>query len=185
MEKINHDRTLEIPQGVSAGVVGDFVIVKGPKGEIKKLYKHPRVEIKSEGSKIEIKCTSKKTTVRDKMMINTFVAHINNMFEGVVKGYNAKVKVLSGHFPITASLERGNTIVVKNFLGEKVPRKVTVLPGVKLTVQGDIISLEGIDRDTVGQSAAKIENLTRITNKDRRIFQDGCYIIEKPAGKKI
>lgn len=185
MEKINHDRVLEAPQGVNVSVAGEIVTVKGPKGEVKRLYKNPRVEIKSEGSKIEIKCISKKTTVRDKMIINTFVAHINNMFEGVVKGYTAKVKVLSGHFPITASLEGGNTVVVKNFLGEKVPRKVTILPGVKITVQGDMISLEGIDRDAVGQSAAKIENLTRITNKDRRIFQDGCYIIEKPAGKKI
>lgn len=185
MGKINYDITLEAPQGVNVIVLDSTITVKGPKGELKKSYKNPRVEIKSSGNKIEIKCKSKRTSVRDKMVINSFAAHIKNMFEGVIKGYYAKVKVLSGHFPITATLEGGNTIVVKNFLGEKVPRKTTILSGVKVSVQGDIISLEGIDRDAVGQSAAKIESLTRITNKDRRIFQDGCYIIEKPAGKKI
>lgn len=185
MARINYDSTLEAPQGVTISITGSSIVAKGPKGEVKREYKNPRVEIKSEGNKVEIKCISKKTSVRDKMAINSLAAHIKNMFEGVVKGYYAKVKVLSGHFPITASLEGGNTIIIKNFLGEKVPRRVTLMHGVKASIQGDIISLDGIDRDAVAQSAAKIESLTRITNRDRRIFQDGCYIIEKPAGKKI
>ena len=185
MATINYDVVLEIPKGVTASIEGNLVTVKGAKGEIKKKFESPRVIMKVDGQKLDIKCVSKKTALNDKMMMNTFAAHLLNMFKGVVEGYHAKVKVLSGHFPITATLEGGNTIVVKNFLGEKVPRRVTMMPGVKVVVSGDIISIDGADRDAVAQSAAKIENLTRITNKDRRIFQDGCYIIEKAGNKKI
>ncbi|MDP1728868.1 MAG: 50S ribosomal protein L6 [archaeon] len=158
--------------------------VKGPKGEVKKLFQNPRLEIKAEGDKITIKCESKNTTVRDKRSINSIESHIKNLLIGVVEGYHAKVKVLSGHFPMTANIE-GNVVSVKNFLGEKVPRKTTIMPGVKAVIQGDIISLDGIDKEAVAQSAAKIETMTRITNKDRRVFQDGCYIIEKPGNRKI
>jgi len=185
MTDLNHDAILDVPNGVTVTMQDGTVVFKGAKGEVKRKFENPRVEIKVEGNKISVKCVSKKTTVRDKMAINAFAAHFVNAMKGVVNGYHAKVKVLSGHFPITATLEGGNTIVVKNFLGEKVPRKVTMMPGVKVVVAGDMISIEGADRDAVAQSAAKIENLTRITNKDRRIFQDGCYIVEKAGGKKI
>jgi large subunit ribosomal protein L6 len=118
------------------------------------------------------------------MFANTIAAHLKNMFKGVVEGYNAKVKVLSGHFPITPAVE-GSVVSVKNFLGEKTPRKVTMPAGVKVVLQGDTFVVDGADREIVAQAAAKIENMTRITDKDRRVFQDGCYIIQKAANKKI
>ncbi len=185
MVTINYDVTIEVPNGVTSSIEKNIVFVKGAKGEIKKKFENPRIEMKINNQKFEMKCNSKKTNLNDKMMINTFAAHFQNMLKGVLEGYHARVKVLSGHFPITVSLDGGNTITVKNFLGEKVPRKVTMMPGVKVVISGDIINIEGADRDAVAQSAAKIENLTRITNKDRRIFQDGCYIIEKAGNKKI
>ena len=46
-------------------------------------------------------------------------------------------------------------------------------------IKGDIIIVEGIDKELAGQTAARIEQSTRITNKDRRVFQDGCYITDK------
>lgn len=185
MAAINYDVALEIPKGVTVSVQENLVTVKGVKGEIKRKFESPRIIMKVEGNKFDLKCVSKKTALNDKMMINTFAAHLVNMFKGVLEGYTAKVKVLSGHFPMTATLEGGNTIVVKNFLGEKVPRRVTLMPGVKTVVAGDIITIDGADREAVAQSAAKIENLTRITNKDRRVFQDGCYIIQKAGNKKL
>ena len=70
--------------------------------------------------------------------------------------------------------------VVKNFLGERIPRKAKILPGVDVKVQGDFITVQSISKDAAGQTAANIETMMKVRGKDRRIFQDGIYIIEKP-----
>ena len=53
-----------------------------------------------------------------------------------------------------------------------------------MKVKGQEIIVEGIDKEATGQTAANIEQATRITKWDRRVFQDGIYIVEK-AGKPI
>ena len=54
------------------------------------------------------------------------------------------------------------------------------MQGVKVNIQGDIIIVEGLEIEKVSQTAARIEQATRLTKVDRRVFQDGCFIIEKP-----
>ena len=77
-----------------------------------------------------------------------------------------------------------NEIIVKNFLGEKIPRRALVLPNVKVKVEKDIITVESHDKEKAGQTASNIESSTRITDKDRRVFMDGIWMIEK-AGKEL
>jgi len=55
--------------------------------------------------------------------------------------------------------------------------------GAEVKIEEQIIIVESPDLELAGQTAASIEKLCKITNRDRRIFQDGIYIYEKP-GKK-
>ena len=171
---------VEIPQGITVDLAVNTIKIKGSKGEISRKFLSPRITIVKDGNSIIFKSTSNKFSQVDKMLINTFKAHIKNMFNGVNKGYTAKLKICAGHFPMNVSVD-GNNLIVKNFLGEKVPRKTSTMEGVKIKVEGEIIVVSGLDKEKVGQTAARIEQLTRITNKDRRIFQDGCFIISKPG----
>lgn len=177
----SYNTQLEIPQGVTVDVVGDKVSVKGSKGNIERRFINPRVKITKNDNSLLFNCKEGiKFSQKDKMTMNTYRAHIKNMFLGVAKGYTAKLKVCSGHFPMTVTVD-SNIVVIKNFLGEKVPRKARIMDGVKVQVQGDMIVINGPDKEKVGQTAATIEQTTRITNRDRRIFQDGCFIISKPG----
>lgn len=115
--------------------------------------------------------------------MRTFKAHINNMIKGVTEGFKYRLKVVYSHFPMTVKVQ-GDEVVIENFLGEKNPRRAKILPGVTVKVKGSEIEVEGIDKEAVGQTAANIEQATRITKWDRRVFQDGIYIVEK-AGKPI
>lgn len=169
-------KEIEVPQGVTASYDGQAVLVKGPKGEIKKKMFDPTVEIKVEEGKVKL--LPKKLTKTQKMLINTYVAHIKNMFEGVQKPYLYKMKVCSSHFPISVGVE-GSTVVVKNLFGEKVPRKAKIVPGVKVEAKGDIVNVTGCDIEAVGQTCTNIELAVRVTTRDRRVFQDGIWLFER------
>ena len=174
---------IKILDGVTITCDGDLIKAKGPKGEtVRKLF-HPRIKITVTPELIMVTPQTKKENKKDKMFVNTFVAHIKNLMAGVRDGFEYKLKICSGHFPMSVSIA-GNELIIKNFLGEKVPRKVRLPDGAKVVVQGEEIIVNALNKEIAGQAAARIEQLTRITNRDRRIFQDGCYIINK-AGKAV
>ncbi len=181
MKVKDFEERVELPPGVSAEVAHGTIKIKGPKGEVSKRMIARNVKVEKRDNSVVISVTD--ATKRDKKMLYTFYAHIANMVHGVVTPYVYKLKVLSGHFPMNVMVQSG-MLSVKNFLGEKIPRTVKLKPGVSVKVEGQIINVEGPDKDLVSQVAADIEQLMRITNRDRRVFQDGIFIIDR-AGKEI
>lgn len=175
-------KEVEIPQGVQASVEGRVIKLKGKLGEVSRKVADPTIEMKIEGNKVIL--IPKKFSKRQKCLINTTRAHIRKMIKGVQEPFIYKLKVCSGHFPMSVAVEGNSKFTVKNFFGEKVPRHAKILPGVKVEVKGDIVTVSGPDLESVGQTAANIEASTRITNRDRRVFQDGVWIFEK-EGKRV
>ena len=171
---------LKIPDKVSARVENGIVFVKGPKGEVKKNLLDKKVSIESKDGSIMLK-TPEMGKI-NKKCIKSYAAHIRSMIKGSIDGYKYTLKICSGHFPMSVTVSN-NQFTVKNFLGEKVPRLLKIKQGVKVEVQGDNVKVTGQDKELVSQTAADIEQLTRITNRDRRIFQDGLYITQK-AGEE-
>lgn len=172
---------IEIPQGVEVLLDKNIMKIKGPKGELKKDFSLLKVDLKKEGNKINFSVNG--ISRKSKDFLNTSVSHFDNLAIGVKEGYTYKLKVCSGHFPMNVGVEK-NKIVIKNFIGEKVPRVAKIMDGVDVKINGDIITVESIDKEKAGQVSANIEIATKIPNKDRRVFQDGIFIIEK-AGELI
>lgn len=179
--KINLEETVTLPSGVTATLANGIVTIKGPKGELERAMKDPMITIKLKENTVVI--TRKKGTKRQKRMINSFVAHLNNMIQGVQQPYQYRLKICSGHFPINVSAS-GDQLIVKNFLGEKSPRTLKLKKGVSVKIEGDQIVVESPDKELAGQMSSDIELLTAKRNRDLRVFQDGIYMTEK-AGKKI
>lgn len=169
-------KEVKIPEGVSVIAEGMFITVKGPKGELKRKIFDPTVAIAVADGKVLL--SPKKLTKTQKMLINTYVSHIKNMMSGVQNAYQYKMKVCSSHFPMSVTVD-GSTVVIKNFFGEKVARKAKIVPGVKVEAKGDIVTVTGVDIEAVGQTCTNIELAVRITNRDRRVFQDGVWLFEK------
>jgi len=174
---------IEVPENIEVNLDGRTLAVKGTEGEVKKTLGYPLIGIEIKDKKIILEVKKNKTSKREKRMLGTFKSHIKNMFEGVEKAHVFKLKICSGHFPMTASVEK-ESFVIKNFFGESVPRTMQIKPGVEVKIDGDIIVVTSIDKELAGQTAASIEKLTKIKKRDLRIFQDGCYIIEK-SGKEL
>ncbi|MBT3298594.1 50S ribosomal protein L6 [archaeon] len=170
-------KEMELPEGVSATLEGNILIIKGKKGENKRNFVYPGLKIEIVGNKIVMGFM--KSTKREKKVISTYEAHINNMIKGVTEPFVYKMKICSGHFPMNVSVN-GKKVIVKNFLGEKCPREANLIEGADVKINGTEILITSCSKENAGQTAARIEKLCNIKNKDIRIFQDGIYITEKP-----
>ncbi|KYK24574.1 hypothetical protein AYK26_03275 [Euryarchaeota archaeon SM23-78] len=171
----------EIPEGITIQLDKGFFVVKGSKGELQKKLHNPRIISRVMGKKIVFE--AKKATQREKKLIKAYLAHLKNLVKGVSEGHSYKLKICSGHFPVSANV-KGNLFEIKNFIGETVPRTLEIPQGVNVKVEGPFVIVEGIDKELSSRTAALIEKLTRRPGFDKRIFQDGIFLIEKD-GKPI
>ena len=172
---------IEIPEGVEMNIEGSILKVKGEQGENQREFKTPNFEINKTDNKIII--GTKKATKREKKMINTITAHIKNMIKGVQEKFVYQLKSVFNHFPMTVEVQNDKAIV-SNFLGEKVPREVKIPKNAEVTMDKEFITVSSFDKEIAGQTAANFEKATRIPKKDRRVFQDGIFIINK-AGREM
>ena len=102
------------------------------------------------------------------------------MFKGLDEKFVYKLQSCNVHFPMTLKVEK-NKLIISNFLGEKTPRHAEILSGVDVEIKGQNITISSHDKESAGHTAANFEKATKIKNRDRRIFQDGIFIVEKPG----
>ena len=164
-----------IPEGVNVAIEGQKVSVSGPKGSLERQFSVTGVEIRKAGSGLEVVAHFPRR--REKAMVGTVAAHIRNMVAGVTSGFRYEMQVYYSHFPMNVSIQ-GNKIVIKNFLGEKFPRESKIIGDTKVEISGQDVTVTGNNREHVGQTAANMEQATKIRRKDPRRFQDGIYIVK-------
>ena len=155
--------------------------LKGPKGEVKREFKDKVIKFEHKDGSIRLKAP--KFSKTNKKRIKSHAAHIRNMIRGCMEAHKYTLKICSGHFPMSVSVSN-EQFIVKNFLGEKVPRTLKLKTGASVKVEGNLVVVESPSKEIAGQVSADIEQLTRRTHYDGRIFQDGIWIIEKD-GKGI
>lgn len=181
MKTKNFNEKLEIPEDIELELDGSTVKLKGKSGEVSRYFKMPGFKFANEGNSIVVSID--KYGVYENEKFKTIQAHIKNMIQGIQEGFVYKLKICSSHFPMNVAVS-GNKFVVKNLFGEKVPRELIIKEGAKVEVKGDAVEVSGPSKEIVAQVAADIEKLTKITKRDRRIFQDGIYIVSK-NGKPV
>ncbi|MCL2476203.1 50S ribosomal protein L6 [Candidatus Bathycorpusculum sp.] len=173
-------RTVEVPDDITLSLTGKVVSVKGAKGSITRDFSFAPIEIASEGKNVRI--SAKWPRKKEAALVGTIYSHINNMIVGVTKGYSYKLKIVFSHFPITVKLQGKSLLVIENFTGERRPRCVEILGGVKVQLEPEDIIIEGINLEDVSQTAANIEQSTKVRKKDPRVFLDGIYVYERNEG---
>ena len=172
---------IEVPEGVVVEIEGSSRIrVKGKLGQVVKDLSHANVKLELASNKILVKLVGRGR--RAKALIGTIRSIIENMIVGVTQGFTYKMKIAASHFPITVKVQ-GDTVYIENFIGERSPRIAKIVgEGTRVEVRGDDVIVKGVDKEAVGQTAANIEQATKVRRKDPRKFLDGIYIYEKKVG---
>lgn len=186
MRFIHSEETLQVPEGVSVHIKARNVTVTGPKGKLSKDMSHLAVSF-SQPSKSVIGIEIHHGARKNVAALRTVRTLINNLITGVVKGYKYKMRYVYAHFPINVNIDKNPEtdcyeVEIRNFVGEKLVRRVAMRPGVLAEVSKntkDELTLTGISLEDVSQSAADIQQICRVRNKDIRKFLDGLYVSEK------
>jgi large subunit ribosomal protein L6 len=176
MRAIETVSTVEIPEGVEGMLEGRTITIKGEKGELTRDFSHAPIKIQLEGKTVTVQASWPRK--KEAALVGTVRSHIQNMIKGVTQGFTYKLKIVFSHFPITVEV-KGKSLTIKNFTGERNPRTAKIMGDTKVTVKGDDIIVQGINLEEVSQTAANIQNATKIRNKDPRVFLDGIYVYEK------
>lgn len=174
-------QSIEIPSDVNVKVEGRTIVLTKSGKELRRNVSNPDVSIAAADNKIML--SFRKNNKRTRAMINSLQAHIQNMLAGFKEDFVYEMEICNVHFPMTVKVE-GNLLVINNFLGEKVKRIAKILPSVTLEIKGSHIVLSSHDLEAVSQTAANIEKATNVPKRDRRVFQDGIFMISK-AGRSI
>jgi len=177
LEKLSTE--IEIPDGVTVTYKKPIISVEGPLGKTHKNFKKIPVTIEVTDSKVLFKAQG--TRDKSRAIMNTARSLIRNLCEGVVEGYTIKMKVVFSHFPITVKVD-GKQVLIENFQGERAARKTNIWGETKVIPKGDDVIITGHVLTDVTQTAAEIENNSRVKNKDHRVFLDGIYKFEKKKG---
>ena len=170
---------LEIPQGVSVSLKSYILNVEGPLGKTFKNFKKIPVSIEVTENKILLKAQG--TRAKNYAIMNTAKSIIRNLCNGVIDGYTIKMKIVFSHFPINIKVE-DKQVLINNFQGERAPRITRIWGNTKVIPKGDDIIITGHVLTDVTQTAAEIENKSKVKNKDHRVFLDGIYKFEKKNG---
>jgi large subunit ribosomal protein L6 len=172
-------RTIQVPEDVTVNLQGKKVSVKGAKGSLIRDFSFAPIEIDAEGKNVRI--SAKWPRKKEAALVGTIYSHIQNMITGVTKGYSYKLKIVFSHFPISVKAQ-GKSILIENFTGERRARYVKILGEVKVKIETEDIVVSGINLEDVSQTAANIEQATRVRGKDPRVFLDGLYVYERNEG---
>ncbi|CAF9913791.1 MAG: hypothetical protein ALECFALPRED_009071 [Alectoria fallacina] len=182
--------------GIKVHIKSRIVSVEGPRGNLVKDMSHLSVCF-SHPSRNTITIELHHGARKNVATLRTVKTLINNLIIGVTKGFKYKMRYVYAHFPINVNIEKNSETGLydveiryfmpmnfheENFIGEKIIRRVTMLPGVDVEAsknQKDELQLTGNSLENVSQSAADIQQICRVKNKDIRKFLDGLYVSER------
>jgi large subunit ribosomal protein L6 len=170
------ENTVEIPEEVNLTLDGYKVAVTGKNGMVTRDFGHTKLNLGHQDNTLRIWAENPRK--KQASLVNTITSHVKNMIKGVTQGFTYKLKVVFIHFPMTVNVQ-GNRVMVNNFVGESSPRISKIIEGVTVSVEGDDIIVTGNNIEAVAQTAANIQQSTKIRNKDLRKFLDGIYVYQK------
>jgi len=175
-------KSIEIPQNATVTIKGKTVEVTGEKGALSSDFSHAPVSIWLENGFIKVQADG--AGRRQRALVGTVCAHLRNMIVGATEGFTYKLKIVFAHFPISVKVD-GRRVIIDNFIGERSSRTADIVGEAKVLVQGEDVVVQGSNLEDVSQTAANVEQATKVKRRDPRVFLDGIFIYERKRRRLI
>ncbi len=165
-----------IPQGVDVKIEADKIVVKGPKGEISQaVNRFVLIEKKDDQLLVSVKNPEEK---KQKSLWGLFRRLIANMIKGVTEGFSKKLEINGvGYKAVVTS----GTVNLQ--LGFSHPIEYKIPKGIEIKVEKNVITISGVDKQVVGQTAAEIRLLKKPEPYKGKGIKYADEIIKRKVGK--
>lgn len=170
-------KNLTIPAGVTVDIRNGEIKIKGPKGElVQRIHPHITISQAPEGLTVRV---VHETNKKDRALWGTFASLLENMIEGVTNGFKKQLEINGVGYK--ASLKGPHLSLEVGF-----SHPVEIAPpsaAVKFAVEKNIITVEGIDKQIVGEVAAQIRNVRKPEPYKGKGIKYVDEVIRRKAGK--
>ncbi|HDL75015.1 MAG TPA: 50S ribosomal protein L6 [bacterium] len=171
-------KPINIPEGVDVKINDNLVIIKGPKGELSQEIR-PEIKVDIDKNEIKVSVKDEKKLKESKAFWGLFRVLLANMIEGVTKGFEKKLKIEGVGYKVNLD---GEDIVLN--IGFSHPVKVSPYPDIKFSVGKNEIVISGINKQKVGELAAKIRKIKKPDAYKGKGIRYIDEIVKKKPGKK-
>jgi len=165
-----------IPEGVEVKIEDHKVIINGPKGEFSKEI---RPELKIEIKENKIFVLPYLETKKTKVLWGTTRAFLENLLKGVTNGYEKKLQI--DGLGYRAQLNGENLLL---YIGLSHPVEIKTVSGIKFSVEKNIITVSGIDKELVGKIAADIKKMRPVEPYKGKGIKYLGEVVKRKVGKK-
>ena len=165
-----------IPSGVEVTVSDAEVKVKGSKGELKEKI-HPLVKVVKKDKEVLVMVNDPRDK-QQKALWGTFRNLINNMVEGVTKGFEKKLEINGVGYRAQVSGKKLTLIV-----GYSHPVDFELPQGIEAKVEKNIVILSGVDKQLVGETAAQVRRIRKPEPYKGAGIKYVDEVIRRKAGK--
>lgn len=180
MSKIG-TKPIIIPDNIEVEIQGREIKAKGPKGELT-LKVHPRINMVKKDNQILVSRTSESKTSR--ALHGLFRNLINNIIEGVNQGFKKQLELKGLGYKAVVNQEGEKQKLVLN-IGFSHSVEVVAPEGILFSVTKNIITIEGIDKQLIGETAAKIRALRPPEPYKGKGIRYLGEVVRKKAGKAV
>ena len=145
---------IKIPSDVNVSIKDGVVVVKGPKGELKRvLNKLVTLNVKDNTVTVDVQ---NKEDKKERSLWGTFAAHVKNMVKGVTVGFKKQLEINGvGYRVALAGTDLKLEVGFSNPVIYKMPKEV------KAGVEKNLITLESVDKEMLGRVAAEIRTIRK------------------------
>lgn len=153
MSRIGKRQTI-IPDGVTATVADGILKIQGPKGTLERPV-HPAVTVLVTDGVLTVAVKNEENK-KERSLWGTFSAHAANMIAGVTEGFKKQLEVNGVGYRVAM---QGTDLKIE--VGFSHPVIYKVAAGITASVEKNVITIEGIDKELVGQVAAEIRSIRK------------------------
>ena len=166
-----------IPKNTEVKKEGGLIIVKGPKGELSRMFR-PEIDIKIDSGVITLKNTNNSKFAQS--LWGTYGSHLNNMIHGVNNLFEKKLIIEGVGYKAEMN---GDKIICSFGFSHKI--ELDIPRGLIIDIKKNVVSISGIDKEIVGGFAAKIRSYKKPEPYKGKGARYENEIIRRKEGKKL